>query len=120
VLRLYALVRSDLGMSPGKMIAQAGHAYVGTILECLRTHPDLETAYHADGIGTKVALSIPTLDSLLWVQSQAQAAGIPCVLITDQGHMSFHGGEPTVTALGLGPCTREQCRRFTKRFEVIP
>ncbi len=119
-MRLYALVRSDLGMSPGKMVAQAGHAYVQTILSCLRSQPDLEARYHADGLGTKVALSIPDLDSLLWVQAQAAAAGIPHSLITDSGHERFHNGKPVVTALGLGPCTRAQCRRFTKRFQVIP
>ena len=31
-LRLYAIVRGDLGMSVGKTVAQAGHAYVGAIL----------------------------------------------------------------------------------------
>lgn len=44
--RLYAIVRTDLGMTPGKLAAQAGHAYVNTFLAALASDPARAAAYH--------------------------------------------------------------------------
>jgi len=106
-------------MTPGKIASQAGHAYVQTVLQCIQVDPSREQAYHSDGIGTKVCLEAKDLSTLLRAYNEAVEAGIPCALITDQGHMSFHGGEPTVTALGIGPVTRAESQHITKRYRLM-
>jgi peptidyl-tRNA hydrolase len=77
-------------MSPGKLVAQAGHAYLGAFLQ---TSPDVTAAYHADGIGTKVCLQA-RLPALLKAKDEAKRAGIPHFLVVDSGCENFFGGQP--------------------------
>jgi peptidyl-tRNA hydrolase len=118
---MYALVRLDLCMSPGKTVAQAGHAYVGCTLACQQQDPSLLSSYHADfpaSPGTKVCLGCPSLEKMLWARDVAAALGIPHYLVTDSGDKNFFAGEPTVTALGLGPATKQQIM-FLKKFKLL-
>jgi peptidyl-tRNA hydrolase len=40
--------------------------------------------------------------------------------VVDSGCPDFFGGEPTVTALGIGPATKEQVQHITGRFCLLP
>ena len=118
-LRLYAIVRMDLGMDTGKIASQAGHAYLGAFLNA---NSDLQKEYHAEyptHPGTKVCLEAKNLHHLLRAKGEAEAAGIPTYLVTDSGCPNFFGGEPTITALGLGPACKDQIKQITKRFQLM-
>jgi peptidyl-tRNA hydrolase len=121
-LRLYAIVRGDLFMPPGKLAAQAGHAFLDAYLASLDARPACAHAYRADGHGTKIALRAHSLDDLLSAESMARRAGIPAALVTDSGHIlpPHFDGSPIVTALGLGPAKRSEVRRITRRFALVP
>ena len=106
-------------MTLGKSAAQAGHAFVQSILSCQQTDPVRERLYHSDGIGTKVCLAAPNLQSLEKAFEEAKSLGIPTSLITDSGHTSFHGGQPIVTALGIGPATRAEVHHITKHYKLL-
>jgi PTH2 family peptidyl-tRNA hydrolase len=119
ILRLYSLVREDLGMTEGKKVAQAGHAYLGAFINA---DPSIQKAYHSEfpaHPGTKVCLAAKNLHHLLRAKEEAEAAGIPTYLVTDSGCKNFFNGEPTVTALGLGPASKDQIKHITKRFQLI-
>lgn len=119
ILRLYALVRTDLGMVEGKKISQAGHAYLGAFINA---NAELQSAYHAEyptHPGTKVCLEAKNLHHLLRAKEEAEAAGIPTYLVTDSGCENFFGGEPTITALGLGPACKDQIKQITKRYQLM-
>lgn len=108
-------------MPPGKLAAQAGHAFLDAYLNSLVLRPEDAEAYRDGCHGTKVALRADHLDDLLQAHAMAQRAGIPSALITDSGHVlppSFDGS-PIVTALGLGPARREEVRRITRRFALV-
>ena len=113
------MVRTDLGMSPGKIASQAGHAYLGAFLKCQELNPAIQAEYLRSFPGTKVCLKAKNLDALLRAEAQAFAAGIPCSLITDSGCSNFFNGQPIVTALGLGPANENQIKHITKRFELL-
>ncbi len=118
-LRLYALVRTDLGMEPGKIASQAGHAYLGAFIHADK---DTQLEYHFEfpaSPGTKVCLAVKNLAHLLRAKEEAEAAGVPVYLVTDSGCTNFFNGEPTVTALGIGPATKEQVKHITKRFQLM-
>ena len=118
-LRLYAIVRMDLGMDTGKIASQAGHAYLGAFLNA---NSDLQTEYHAEyptHPGTKVCLEAKNLHHLLRAKEEAEAAGIPTYLVTDTGCKNFFNGEPTITALGLGPACKDQIKHITKRYQLM-
>lgn len=102
--RLYAILRSDITMSSGKAAAQAGHAFVDTLLTGLEQADPAAQAYAALRPGTKITLWAP-----LWafdaIEALAAAYAIPCARIVDSGHVEppHFDGSPVPTALGLGP-----------------
>jgi len=106
-------------MPPGKLAAQAGHAFLDAFLAA---PPDRQSEYRDPGHGTKVALRAATLEELLWAQAELAYAGIPHALIQDAGHIlpPHFDGAPIVTALGFGPCRREEVRQVTRRFALVP
>lgn len=111
--RLYALIRVDLDMSPGKAASQAGHAYVDCYALALERHPERVPLWKRSH-GIKITLAAPGLDSLLRAKDLAEASGLPCSLIIDAGWTVF--GEPTITALGIGPARRAEVEHITGRF----
>ena len=105
-------------MSPGKLAAQAGHAFLDSFVQAV---PQLQYEYRAVGHGTKVTLAADSLDALLRAEHQCRLDGIPCALITDAGHVlpPHFTGAPIITALGFGPARRDEVRHITKRFALV-
>lgn len=98
-LRLYAVARLDLKMSPGKLAAQCGHAFVDTFKANAST---LERGRRlALWHGHKVVLGVGSQNDLFTIQEKARAAGLPQCLVEDSGLTEFE--RPEFTALGIGP-----------------
>lgn len=107
-------------MSPGKMAAQAGHAFLDTFGVCLKSDPEKCRRYNSDGHGTKVVLEAKDVYQLMYIKEQAEALGIPCSLIVDSGHIMLphFTGEPIVTALGIGPAVKSDVK-FLSRLHLV-
>jgi len=121
-LYMYAVVRRDLEMPPGKLSAQAGHAYTDALMVALEQSPDVVNNYRdLDKGGSKVTLKSKNTNQLLTAYKKLIALNIPCALIVDQHHIlpPHFDGSPVITALGIGPCTKEQCREVTKKFNCV-
>ncbi len=120
-LRLYAIARRDIEMSPLKLAAQMGHAFCDALATAHTTHPELVQAYRDSGRhGVKVCLSAKNIGALMRAYDDATKAGLPCALIIDQHHIcppSFNG-EPIITALGIGPARRAQIEHITRRYQA--
>jgi PTH2 family peptidyl-tRNA hydrolase len=109
-------------MPSGKLSSQAGHAYTDTLWQAYDHDPDLALRYRRDGAGgSKVTIKAKNLAAILRAQRECEDAGIPHALITDRDHilLPHFDGSPVVTALGIGPCTKDECRHITKRFQVV-
>jgi peptidyl-tRNA hydrolase len=109
-------------MPPGKLSAQAGHAYTDALWACLDQDPDRALSYRTTGLGgSKVTIKAKNLAAIERARRECEEAGIPHALITDAEHVlpPHFTGEPIVTALGIGPCTKDECRHITKRFQVV-
>lgn len=108
-------------MPPGKLAAQAGHAYLSAFTHAQTTHPEIAARYHRDGIGTKVCLVASSEFRLLRAYEDAKRAGLPCALIIDQHHVlpPHFDGSPIITALGIGPARQADVRPITKRFSLL-
>lgn len=106
-------------MSAGKLASQAGHAFLDAYDQCRKEYPDRATEYNTSG--TKVVLRAKSLDHLLRAEQESKSLGIPCSLITDSGHIMppHFDGNNIVTALGIGPATRSEIKRITKRFQLV-
>ncbi len=107
-------------MAPGKCASQAGHAYLGAFLSC--SDPAAIAAYQSEfpaSPGTKVCLKGKNLEQLLRAEEEARSAGLPVYRVIDSGCPDFFGGEPIVTALGIGPATKAQIGRIARRFQLL-
>jgi PTH2 family peptidyl-tRNA hydrolase len=112
------VLRKDLNMRKGKMVAQGSHASVaGTILGChFEGDPDeggtmvvpLTPARRAwlEGRFAKIVVSVGSEAELLALHQKVLAAGLPSVLIQDAGLTEF-GGVPTYTAISVGPAHKD-------------
>ena len=98
--KMVIVIRTDLGMSVGKMIAQACHAAVSASEESKKTRTKHWRRWRDTG-GKKVALEAESLEELEALAYQAEELDITNVIIQDAGHTEVPPG--TVTCLGLGP-----------------
>lgn len=105
-------------MSPGKAASQAGHAFLDSFLSA---SPHIAEAYHADGMGIKVVLAAEGEHELRTLYTTAQGLGLPCALVVDSNHIMppHFDGSPIVTALGIGPVTREQAKPLTGGLSLM-
>ena len=108
-------------MSMGKAAAQAGHAYTNSLLTALKDTPELAEQYEQIGaIGTKICLKAKSLMQIRMAHDKAIRLGLPCSLITDSGHIMppHFDGSPIITALGIGPLTKENSK-FLSKFKLV-
>ena len=95
------IVRSDLKLSSGKMVAQTGHAAVEVALKAKRNEGDLLPRWRSEG-ARKIALKVPDEDSLNHLYGEATDAGLVTYLVKDAGHTEIPPGTLTVVGI-LGP-----------------
>lgn len=125
------VVRKDLKMRKGKMIAQGAHASLGSLLQFFdKKEEDKKIEYSIwfnkdsildiwlNGIFTKICVSVDSEEELDKIKDQCDAAGIPCALITDCGKTEFKG-VPTKTCLGIGPWYSEEIDKITGKLELL-
>lgn len=103
------VLRKDLGMRKGKMVAQGAHASQGALFDIghieddwLMIPLDGRTKPWVCGEFTKVCVSVCSESELLALYEKAREAGLITKLIKDAGHTEFHG-VPTYTAVAIGP-----------------
>jgi peptidyl-tRNA hydrolase, PTH2 family len=116
------VMRKDLGMRKGKMIAQGAHAAMVWLIDPLREgkrpwFSEAESEWINGGI-TKVCVGVDSERELLAVHQAAQTAGIRSTLITDAGLTEF-GGVPTTTCLAIGPDWNEKVDAITGALKLL-
>lgn len=115
---MFAIVRRDLEMPPGKLAAQAGHAFTDSIC---KADPEVVKNYRIDSLGgSKVVLSAKNEHALIRAYNDALEAGLPCSIVVDRNHIlpPHFDGSPVITALGIGPCKHSEAKPITKRYQL--
>ena len=122
------VIRKDLKMRKGKMIAQGAHASMKVFFDCGRIHgysdDRLEIPINEDmrdwinGMFTKIVCSVDSLEELIELFDLARTLNIPCSLIQDAGLTEF-GGVPTYTAIAVGPAKNEDVDKVTKGLPLL-
>lgn len=112
------VMRKDLGMRAGKMIAQGAHAALAA-LEDAEQAGDLTALnrWHVTG-KTKICVRVESETELMRIFAEAAAAGLPVNYITDAGHTEFHG-VPTRTCLAIGPHWSDEIDRITGDLKLL-
>jgi PTH2 family peptidyl-tRNA hydrolase len=109
------VLRKDLNMRKGKMVAQGAHASMKATLENLN-HPDVK-AWLA-GAFTKIAVSVDSENELKQVYENAKEKGLICSLILDAGLTEFNG-VPTYTAVAVGPAAKSKVDEITGHLKLL-
>lgn len=114
--KMVIVVRTDLGMSVGKMVAQACHAAVMASEKSKKTRTKHWRRWLDTG-GKKVALGAESLEELEALALQAEKLDIVNELVQDAGHTEVPPG--TVTCLGLGPDQAMKIDRVTGDLPLL-
>jgi len=124
------VMRKDLNMRKGKMMAQAAHACMAFLTKNAVVNDDFWTfttgffpydfniikEWLNDGF-TKIALQVDNLDELMDIYTKALNKGMIVSLITDSGLTEFKG-IPTVTCLAIGPVENEEVDKITGHLKL--
>jgi len=126
------VLRKDLNMRKGKMVAQGAHASMKAILDqgvfkehtldgipnefSLFMSPEMEA--WLQGRFTKICVSVDSEEELLAVYQKAEDADLVCSLIQDAGLTEF-GGVPTYTAVAVGPAKPEVIDKITGHLKLL-
>jgi PTH2 family peptidyl-tRNA hydrolase len=109
------VMRKDLNMRTGKMIAQGAHASMKATLLHLE-HPNIKE--WLNGPFTKIAVSVNSEQELFDVYNAAREAGLIAELITDAGKTEFNG-VPTNTCIAVGPATHDELLPITGHLKLL-
>lgn len=128
------VMRTDLNMRKGKMIAQGAHASMKVLLDIMRTenidsdHLGQEKILYIEdksalndwinGRFTKVCCQVNSEKELLELFEKAKSLGIPAALITDAGLTEF-GGVPTNTCIAIGPDWEDKVNEITGHLKLL-
>jgi len=107
-------------MPSGKLSAQSGHAYTNTLLYSAENFQDRFQSYLTQKItGSKVTLKAKNVNQLIDAYELCIDHNIPATIVVDQNHIMppHFNGDPIITALGIGPCTKEEIKFITKKFQ---
>lgn len=134
------ILRKDLNMRKGKMVAQGAHASMKVILDLMRSEMMMTSPsdYYADkievrtlalpndsplkdwlnGIFTKVCVSVDSEEELNGIYETAKSMNIPCSMIVDSGLTEFNG-VPTKTAVAIGPYWEDKINEVTGHLKLL-
>ena len=119
------VLRKDLNMRKGKMVAQGAHASMRAILQLGHREGgnfivplDERLELWLLGRFKKICVSVNSETELLLLHQAANAAGIITALIQDAGLTEF-GGVPTYTALAVGPDTSDRVDMITGALSLL-
>lgn len=110
------VVRKDLNMRKGKMIAQGAHASVNAALLVNRTNHVVSNEWFLSG-SKKIVVGIESESELVELHDKFKRNNIPVVIITDMGLTEFSG--PTLTALAAGPWDSDELDKITADMKLL-
>ncbi len=108
-------MRKDLGMSKGKIAAQACHAAIGAYRESIDLYPDKTRAWMREG-GKIVVLWVKNKAELIEIDKELPSK-IPKQGVVDAGHTEIEPG--TRTCMGLGPWEEEDLDAYTGHLKMV-
>ena len=129
------VMRSDLNMRKGKMVAQGAHASLKAILDTGHSYQPMlhhsptgprvfcvplseDMAGWLDGNFKKICVRGDSEDEVVALYNRARELLIPCALIMDSGLTEFNG-VPTITCCAIGPASDEKIDPITGHLKLL-
>ena len=124
------IMRTDLNMRKGKMVAQGAHASMKAILDTGIPMLNKESGLRSlviptdkidawiNGTFTKICVGINSQLELEKLYCRARDLGLHCSLITDNGLTEFNG-VPTITCAAIGPGPVDSINILTGHLKLL-
>ena len=116
------VMRNDLNMRKGKMIAQGSHASISFLTRRIKSSGKLKVSAAEqdwlDGSFAKICVRVDSEEELLDVFNKAKVAGLEAHLITDSGKTEFNG-VPTNTCIAIGPDYCSKIDKITGNLQLL-
>ena len=109
-------VRTDLGMSRGKMAVQVAHGSVSAAERARVTKQEEWRAWMREG-QKKVAVKVISEEEVLELRRQAITHSLPHAIIRDAGMTELSPG--TLTVIGIGPAKTQAVDAVTKDLKLL-
>jgi len=110
------ILRADLGMGKGKLVAQGCHASIDAFEKARSSKPDWVEEWKESGC-KKIAVKVQSERELVEVFMRAKKAKLPCSLITDAGHTQVEPGSKT--AVAIGPAPESEIDEITDKLKLL-
>jgi PTH2 family peptidyl-tRNA hydrolase len=110
------IIRKDLKMGVGKLIAQACHASIEASEEARRKNYELWARWREEG-AKKVAVKVFSLQELEDLERKCRSYHLPVALIVDRGLTQLPPNTPT--ALGVGPAPEAEVDKVTGSLKLF-
>lgn len=120
MIKQVIVMRKDLNMRKGKMVAQGSHASIAFLTRRIQGNEaitDIQKQWLENSF-VKVCVGVDSEQELLEIESKATEVGIECHLVTDNGKTEF-GGVPTKTCLALGPDLSEVLDKVSGHLKLL-
>ena len=118
-LRLYALINKEAlkasGGVRGKMMAQAGHAFLHAYWDAEERFPERARAYRHEGLAKKIVLAVETTAAIEELAAKDHPWGF--TLVKDAALTVFK--EPTITAIGIGPIDKDEAPDWLRALPML-
>jgi PTH2 family peptidyl-tRNA hydrolase len=120
------VIRKDLNMRKGKMIAQGSHASMKVFFDRAFIKPFIAADISLTpamlewlkGKFTKIVVGVNSETELLEIYNEAKKLELPCSLIQDCGLTEFNN-IPTYTAVAIGPDYGEKIDLITGNLPLL-
>ena len=114
------LIRTDLGMSKGKIASQSAHASVTAVFRVQEAdrvlNKDVMKTWNQQGM-KKVVLKVSGKETLFKYKTEAEKAGLKCAVVKDAGLTELEPG--TYTALAIGPEIETKIDKIVGKLEAL-
>lgn len=107
------ILRKDLKMGKGKLIAQACHACLEAVK---KVRKEILKKWEMEG-SKKVVLKVENRRKLKKIYEKAIKMNLPCYLVRNKGKTQLRKG--TLTALAIGPAKEEKIDKITGRLKLF-
>lgn len=128
--KMALVLRADVGMTKGKLCAQASHAAVQSVLNIVSSSSSSSSSSGRNNSKekaaletwlergqTKVVLKASSAEELIGLVERAKAQRVPFALVRDAGHTQVEPG--TITALALGPALENEINNLTGHLKLL-
>jgi peptidyl-tRNA hydrolase, PTH2 family len=133
MLKQVIVMRKDLNMRKGKMIAQGAHASMKVVLDQFSKHTKQFNSYEIGVLETvkghlwdwltgdkftKIVLGVDSELELIDLYYFAKQAYLPVAKIIDNGTTEFHN-KKVLTCIAIGPAPSERIDEITGKLKLL-